>query len=94
MAVPILAQKQLRNLASNFKREDDAPFPVDTSVGKKFFNQKLKCQHFIFQIPSLVHYGSTKKGLQPGLFLLLDLKVPELMVHVVTWAACGDKEEM
>lgn len=45
-------------------------------------------------MPSLVHYGSTKEGLQPSLFLMLDLKVPELMVHMVTWAAYGDKEEM
>jgi len=38
VAVPMLAQKQQRNLAFNFKGKGDAPFPVDTSVGKKFFN--------------------------------------------------------
>lgn len=38
VAVPTMGQKQLRNLAFTFKREDDPPFAVDTSVGKKFFN--------------------------------------------------------
>lgn len=92
MTAYILAKTKLKNMSFNFKREDDIVFSVDTSVGKKVFNKKLECHYFIFQIPSLLYYGSTKEGPQLGLFFLLDLKVPELMVHVVTWAACGDKE--
>lgn len=92
MTAHILAKTKLKNMSFNFKREDDIVFSVDTSVGKKVFNKKLECHYFIFQIPSLLYYGSTKEGPQLGLFFLLDLKVPELMVHVVTWAACGDKE--
>lgn len=88
----ILAQTKARSLTFNFKRKDDAPFSADTSVGKKVFNQTLKCHYIIFQIPTSVNDGNTKEGQQPGLFLLLDLKVPELMVLVMTWAACGDTE--
>lgn len=77
----MLTKTRLKNLAFSFKRKDDAGFSVDTSVGNKVFNDKLECQYFIFQIPILLYYGSTKEGPQLSLFFLLDLKVPELMVH-------------
>lgn len=42
VAVTMLAQRQLRNLAFTLKREDDPPFPVVTFRGKKILPLKVK----------------------------------------------------